>query len=128
MSFNKIDHPDHYQANTIEVIEIIEEFNLNFSLGNVIKYVLRAGAKPGEGVLEDLRKGHWYLSREIERLAEEEREAAREEAQYKALDLQDAANARPHVDAGFGLPEGFKSDLRGLGGYVAQVINGKPLC
>jgi len=46
-------------------IDIIEMYDLNFSLGNVIKYVLRAGKKEGESDLDDLNKALWYLQREI---------------------------------------------------------------
>jgi hypothetical protein len=47
-------------------MEIIEAFGLNFALGCVVKYVLRAGRKTQDGTL-DLEKAHWYLGREIER-------------------------------------------------------------
>ena len=42
-----VDHPDHYggQDNTYEAIKIIEAYDLNFSLGNAIKYIIRAGKK-----------------------------------------------------------------------------------
>lgn len=65
--FEKVDHPDHYQAKDMEAIDVIEAYNLNFSLGSAIKYILRAGRKPGEQVEEDLNKAIWYLQREIER-------------------------------------------------------------
>jgi hypothetical protein len=61
-----VNHPPHYQtykAKGIEVIDITEE--LNFNLGNVIKYVLRADHKENPG--EDLAKALWYLKREIAR-------------------------------------------------------------
>ena len=59
-----VDHPKHYQSkHGVEVIDIIEEFGLGFHLGNVIKYVLRAGHKSNE--LEDLEKAKWYLERVI---------------------------------------------------------------
>ena len=35
----------HYKGKKFEVIDIIDDYNLNFNLGNVIKYVLRAGKK-----------------------------------------------------------------------------------
>ncbi len=41
----QVNHPDHYKSGKFEVIEIIEEFKLGFNLGNVVKYVLRAGKK-----------------------------------------------------------------------------------
>ena len=60
-----VDHPKHYQSkHGVEVIDIIEEFGLGFHLGNVVKYVLRAGHKSNE--LEDLEKAKWYLERVIE--------------------------------------------------------------
>jgi len=46
---------------------VIEAFNLNFSLGSAIKYILRSGRKPGEASSEDLRKAIWYLQRELGR-------------------------------------------------------------
>lgn len=62
---NNIDHPKHYNQG-IEPIDIIESWELNFSLGNAIKYILRAPYKNNE--LEDLEKAKWYLEREIKRL------------------------------------------------------------
>ena len=60
-----VNHPDHYRSkHGVEVIDIIEEFGLGFHLGNVVKYVLRAGHKNDE--LEDLLKAKWYLERIIE--------------------------------------------------------------
>lgn len=40
----------------------------NFNLGNVIKYVWRAGHKPGNAAIQDLEKARWYISDEIARL------------------------------------------------------------
>lgn len=62
----KVNHPDHYKGNRFEVIDIIEDYGLNFNLGNVIKYTLRAGKKDDE--ITDLKKAVWYLEREIGRL------------------------------------------------------------
>ena len=55
-------NPDHYKRNGIEAVDVIEAFDLNYRLGNVIKYVLRHVGKNG---LEDLKKARWYLDREI---------------------------------------------------------------
>ena len=60
-----VSHPSHYNQG-IEAIDIIESWGLNFSLGNVIKYTLRAPYKGKE--IEDLEKAKWYLEREIIRL------------------------------------------------------------
>lgn len=47
-------------------MRIIEWFDLGFCLGNVLKYVLRAGKKGVE--LEDLKKAEWYLKRRIQQV------------------------------------------------------------
>ena len=66
-----INHPQHYTLGKIEVIGFIEDKGLNFNLGNVVKYVARAGHKKSSGksmdakALEDLKKAQWYLNREI---------------------------------------------------------------
>ncbi len=61
----QIEHPDYYCSNGIEVADFIETFGLNFNAGNVVKYVVRAGNKPGESALDALLKAQVYLSREI---------------------------------------------------------------
>lgn len=64
----KVDHPSHYNKGKIEVIDAIEDWELNFSRGNAIKYVARAGLKDKETEIEDLQKALWYIEREIKRL------------------------------------------------------------
>ena len=59
--------PPHYKG-TIQPIELINAQNLNFNLGNVVKYVCRAGKKKGENVLSDLEKAKNYINYEIERV------------------------------------------------------------
>lgn len=63
----RVNHPAHYGGgnNPYEVIKIIEAHNLNFSRGNAVKYILRAGKKPDEDELQDLMKAKWYIEREI---------------------------------------------------------------
>lgn len=59
-------NPAHYKSYLgIEVIDVIESFELNFNLGNVCKYVLRAGRKDPKKTVEDLKKAVYYLNREI---------------------------------------------------------------
>lgn len=57
--------PSHYALRDPEPIEVITGWGLGFCLGNAVKYVARAGTKPGESKLDDLRKARWYLDREI---------------------------------------------------------------
>lgn len=63
-ALDPVNSPSHYTwLGGIEVIQITE--HLGFSLGNVVKYVLRADHK-GKPI-EDLEKARWYLDREIAR-------------------------------------------------------------
>jgi hypothetical protein len=47
----------------IETIDFIEAKQLNYNLGNVVKYVTRADHKGNR--LEDLEKARWYLDKMI---------------------------------------------------------------
>lgn len=58
----------HYQQDGIEPIEYIMSHNMNFNIGNVIKYVTRAGKKQGEPIEKDLQKAIDYLKFELERV------------------------------------------------------------
>ena len=60
---DRVNSPPHYTAGGIETIDFIEAKDLNYRLGNVIKYVSRAEKK--ENPLEDLKKAKWYLEREL---------------------------------------------------------------
>lgn len=65
---NEVNHPPHYggQEDLYECIKVIEAWELNFHLGNVIKYISRAGKKNPKETLTDLKKAQWYLNRYIE--------------------------------------------------------------
>lgn len=70
---NNISHPAHYaQGRKYEPIDVIEDWALDFSLGNAIKYISRAGRKQDyEGqdqldkTIEDLEKAEFYLNYKI---------------------------------------------------------------
>ena len=78
---DRVEHPSHYtwlkDLCGIEVIDITR--HMNFNLGNVIKYTLRAGHKSEEGLsdkqkhIEDLKKALFYIKDEIKRLEEKEK-------------------------------------------------------
>lgn len=67
---DKINHPEHYGGadNPYEAINVIEAWGLGFLLGNVVKYISRAGKK--ESWITDLKKARWYLDRAISNLEE----------------------------------------------------------
>ena len=60
----KNEGPDYYQRGNIEVWDFIRDQSLNYHLGNVIKYICRAGYKVND--LKDLKKAAHYLLNEIE--------------------------------------------------------------
>ncbi len=67
-NFDVINRPKHYANSKIEVIDYIEDKALGYCLGNVIKYVSRAGKKDQATEVEDLKKAKWYLERRIQEL------------------------------------------------------------
>lgn len=60
-------HPEHYKGK-VQPIDLIDAHELNFNLGNVVKYCCRQGKK--ESALDDLKKAQYYLNREIEKLCQ----------------------------------------------------------
>lgn len=75
--FDDVNNPKHYTDSKIEVIDYIEDKKLGFCLGNVIKYVSRAGKKHSadksdkEKEIQDLKKAKWYLERRIKEIEED---------------------------------------------------------
>lgn len=66
-----VNHPAHYaEGRKYEPIDVIEDWELGFCLGNTVKYISRAGRKVD--AVEDLKKAAWYLNREIERMGGED--------------------------------------------------------
>lgn len=65
---SNVEHPKHYNFGDIEVIDYIHDQNLDFNLGNAIKYISRAGLKDENKKVEDLEKAIFYINDEIERI------------------------------------------------------------
>jgi len=61
-----VNHPSHYTDGGIETLDFILAKKLDFLLGQVIKYVSRAGKKDPGKELQDLEKAEFYLKRKIE--------------------------------------------------------------
>ncbi len=59
-----VNHPAHYKVGGIETIDFIEAKQLNYNLGNVVKYITRADHKGNRK--QDLEKAIWYLKRELD--------------------------------------------------------------
>ena len=89
--------PDHYQLGKIEVWDFIVDQDMGYLLGNVIKYVCRAGAKPGESREDDLLKAIAYLNRELQNVRASERSSdlpqadGSDDQSLRTLYLTDAA-------------------------------------
>ena len=66
----QVNHPQHYggENNPYEAIKVIEAWDLDFHLGNTVKYISRAGKKGTDKELQDLKKALWYLERKIQNI------------------------------------------------------------
>lgn len=60
----------YYRGRQIEPIDVIDAFDLDFDLGQVCKYICRAGKKEHEAAIKDLLKAAFYLKRAIARRSE----------------------------------------------------------
>ncbi len=63
---DEINHPSHYTAGSIEVIDFLEAWDFPFHLANAIKYICRAGRKDKNALVTDLKKAVWYINRYID--------------------------------------------------------------
>ena len=68
---SNVEHPSHYNQGKFEVIDVINDWKLNFNLGNAIKYIARADYK--NNAIEDLEKAMFYLNYEIKCRKEKEK-------------------------------------------------------
>ena len=62
-----VNNPAHYGGadNYYEAIKVIDAWDLNFNLGNTVKYIARCGKKDDE--IQELEKAAWYLNNEIDK-------------------------------------------------------------
>lgn len=67
-----VNHPSHYTFGKIEVLDVLDDWNLGYNRSCVIKYIARAGKKDPTKELEDLQKAAFYLNREIQKLLPED--------------------------------------------------------
>jgi hypothetical protein len=66
-SNDSINWPKHYNASSIQPIDAIEAWKLDFRLANAVKYLARAGKKDPKKLKEDLQKAIWYIQRYIDK-------------------------------------------------------------
>lgn len=72
MQNDPVNHPSHYCLGGIEVLDAIEAWELPYHLGNVVKYIARAGKKNSSTYLQDLQKAQFYLNRFISQLKDKQ--------------------------------------------------------
>lgn len=91
MAHDAVNSPSHYaEGREFETIDVIEDWNLGYHLGNAVKYISRAGRK--DDILQDLKKAQWYLNREIENL-----EIERAEVEGTLYELVEEKEEAPEV-------------------------------
>lgn len=97
----QVNNPSHYggQDNVYEAIKVIEAWQVGFCLGNTLKYISRAGQKPGESEIKDLKKAEWYLRRRIEQLEKWASEPVRYTIAYPNMGMLVASD--PDLNPGF---------------------------
>lgn len=96
-----ITNPKHYcEGRKFEPKDVIRDWQLNFNLGNVVKYIARNGRKEGESAIKDLEKARQYLTFEIYYLCEQK---AHEFADYPIGNIQN--NTCNYLYASLGLAE-----------------------
>lgn len=61
--------PTHYNSTAITALQVIDDWKLNFYLGNVVKYIARNELKGNQ--LQDLKKASQYLDLYIKKLEKE---------------------------------------------------------
>lgn len=57
--------PSYYHDSKITPFDVIDDWDLNFYLGNAVKYIKRAGKKADNSRLQDLKKIREYIDHEI---------------------------------------------------------------
>jgi hypothetical protein len=70
-------NPKHYSSlGEYSAVHVIQKWKLGFLTGNALKYIQRAGKKPGETEVVDLKKAIWYLQRRVFELDPSEKDPA----------------------------------------------------
>jgi hypothetical protein len=70
---SQVNHPSHYggENNVYEAFKVIKAWQLDFWLGNAVKYICRAGKK--DDMVQDLKKAKWYIELKISFLENEKK-------------------------------------------------------
>lgn len=64
--YDNVNSPKHYVGKDgMEVIDVIDAFDLDLYQGSIVQYIIRYKHKNG---IEDVRKAYWYIERLLSRL------------------------------------------------------------
>lgn len=101
---DQVNKPSHYiGGRKYEPIDVIQDWDLGFCLGNALKYISRAGRKDPEKTLEDLRKAQWYVNRAITELEEPDESSYSLPYSSHTFDLYGEILKAQPSDLGYGL-------------------------
>ena len=95
-----VNHPTHYNRQGIEVLDVIEAYDLPYHLGNVIKYVLRHQYKGHPE--QDLRKAQYYLNRYLSEFFDTEAIAEKDELYRSFREDEGSPETGAHWENGVG--------------------------
>lgn len=104
MENDPVHRPAHYANTKIEVANFIADRKLDYFLGNVVKYVSRAGIKNPETELEDLEKAQAYLAMRI-RMVKGEEPISRVEENLRTMYVEVTPEAPTRIDHTLIIPE-----------------------
>ena len=96
-----MDSPSHYTRGSIEVWDFIRDQELNYHLGNAIKYICRAGFKSTESKTEDLKKAIHYLENELQHTTLQNTESERSSNRIPFRLRSDELEGQPDYATGF---------------------------
>lgn len=68
MSYDAVNHPSHYNRGSIECLDYIIDMNYGYCLSAAVKYIVRAGHKDPDKLVEDLQKAQFYVRKEFDRV------------------------------------------------------------
>ena len=71
-----VTNPKHYQLGSIDVLDAIDDWRLDFVSGAVVKYVCRAGRKTGEPAVDAWSKAAFLCQRRVDQLTRQSRSAS----------------------------------------------------
>lgn len=63
--FDPVNPPHYRDLGEFSAVHIVPKWGLGYETGQAVKYIQRAGKKPGESEIQDLKKAIWYLRRKV---------------------------------------------------------------